>query len=85
MESEDKDDIIRAKQAISPNGLENQSVEGDSGVSSELPDEDLPTGDVANQALEDEYMNGDEPAENVPMTHQNRGMDKPDNGKGSYS
>ncbi|RYF57507.1 MAG: hypothetical protein EOO39_35355 [Cytophagaceae bacterium] len=85
MESEDKDDIIRAKQAISPNGLENQSAEGDSGVSSELPDEDLPTNAVANQGLEDEYMNGDEPAENTPMSHPNRNIHKPDNGKGSYS
>lgn len=85
MESEEKDDIIRAKQAISPNGLENQSAEGDSGISGEVPDDELPTGDVANQGLEDEYMNGDVPAENVPMTHHNRGMHKPDNGKGSYS
>jgi hypothetical protein len=85
MESEDNENISRAKQAISPDGLENQSTEGNSGVSSEIPDDELPTVDVPNQALEDEYMNGDEPAENTPVSHPNRNIHKPDNGKGSYS
>ncbi|WP_245882466.1 hypothetical protein [Spirosoma oryzae] len=42
MESEDREDIIRAKQSISTNGLENQSAEGHSGVGSEQPVSDLP-------------------------------------------
>lgn len=85
MESEDNEDIIRAKQAISPSGLADQSVEGNSGVSGELPDDALPTDALPNDNLEDEYMNGDEPAENAPMSHPNRNVDKPDNGKGSYA
>ncbi len=85
MESEDKEDIIRAKQAISPSGLGNRSDAGESNVSGELPDDALPTEALPNDNLEDEYMDGDEPAENVPMTHPNRNADKPDNGKGSYA
>lgn len=85
MESEDKEDIIRAKQAISPNGLANQSAEGDSGVSGQLPDDALPTDALPNDNLEDDYMNGDEPAENVPMSHPNRNIHKTDNDNSSYS
>ncbi len=85
MESEDKEDIIRAKQAISPSGLGNRSDAGESNISGELPDDALPKDALPNDNLEEEYMNGDEPAENAPMTHPNRNADKPDNGKGSYA
>ncbi len=80
MEDQDKDDIQRAKQAISPAGLGDQSVEGNSGPGSEIDPEPLPA-----DALEDEYMNGDEPAENLRQTHPNRGTDKADLDKPSYS
>jgi len=81
MENQDKQDEIRAKQAISPAGLEDQSAEGNSGVSAEIDAPKLP----ANE-MEDTYMNGDEPAENVPMTHPNRNEGgKQDLDKPSYS
>lgn len=82
MESEEeKENIIRAKQAISPAGLEDQSAEGDSGVSAEI---DAP--ELEADPLEDEYMNGDEPAENVRMMNPNRNPNpKPDIDKPPYS
>ena len=80
MEADDKDDILRAKQAISPAGLGDQSVEGNSGPGSEIDPEPLPA-----DAVEDEYMNGDEPAENLRQMHPNRGTDKADVDKPSYS
>ena len=80
MEDQEKENIIRAKQAISPAGLANQSAEGDSGPGSEIDAEPLP-----EDQLEDEYMDGDKPAANVPMTHPNRNPnDKPDIDKPSY-
>ena len=87
MESEDREDIIRAKQAISPDGLEDQSAEGNSGVGSEQPVEDLPNQDMPNQQIEDTYMDGpDEPGENVRVMHPNRNADgKPDIDKPAYS
>lgn len=79
MENEEKENIIRAKQAISPDGLENQSAEGKSGVGSEIDPQPLPT-----DAVEDKYMNGDEPADNVRQMHPNRNTDKPDIDKPAY-
>ncbi|GAB3550034.1 hypothetical protein [Spirosoma fluminis] len=85
MESEDREDIIRAKKAISPDGLENQSAEGHSGVGSEVPKEDLPT--LPKDDLEDKYMDGpDEPGENVRVMNPNRNPnDKPDIDKPAYN
>jgi hypothetical protein len=80
MENQDKEDIIRAKQAISPAGLADQSAEGTSGPGSQIDPEEL-----APDELEDEYMDGDEPAANVRMTHPNRNTNKPDIDKPSYS
>ncbi|MEZ0485920.1 hypothetical protein [Fibrella aquatica] len=81
MENQDNQDEIRAKQAISPAGLEDQSAEGNSGVGAEIDAPELP----ANE-MEDKYMDGDEPAENVPMTHPNRNDGgKPDIDKPAYS
>ncbi|GAB4017804.1 hypothetical protein [Spirosoma koreense] len=79
MEDQDKEDIIRAKQAISPAGLGNRSDSNEPG--SEIDPEEL-----APDALEDEYMDGDEPAANVRMTHPNRNPNpKPDIDKPAYS
>lgn len=81
MEDQDKEDIIRAKQAISPAGLGDQSVEGTSGPGSEIDPDAL-----APDALEDEYMDGDKPGANVHMTHPNRNPDdKSDLDKPAYS
>ncbi|QKZ14137.1 hypothetical protein [Spirosoma sp. KUDC1026] len=81
MESQEKEDIIRAKQAISPDGLEDQSVEGNSGPGSVIDPEPLPTDE-----LEDKYMDGDEVGENVHELHQNRNMHKPNDTTGpAYS
>ncbi|GAB3948755.1 hypothetical protein GCM10028805_23900 [Spirosoma harenae] len=81
MENQEKNDIIRAKQAISPAGLADQSVEGTSGVGSQIdPDE------LAPDELEDEYMDGDKPGANVRMKHPNRNPNpKPDIDKPAYS
>src|SRR5205823_11273347 len=80
MEDQDRDDILRAKQAISPAGLGDQSVEGNSGPGSEIDPEPLPA-----DALEDEYMEGEEPGKNLWQRHQNRNTDKPDIDKPAYS
>lgn len=87
METNDKEDIIRAKKAISPDGLENQSAEGHSGISSELPAEDVAPQELRNDELEDMYMDGpDEPGENVRMMNPNRNPNhKPDIDKPAYS
>ncbi|QJW90644.1 hypothetical protein HNV11_15260 [Spirosoma taeanense] len=80
-EDPDREDIIRAKQAISPDGLENQSVEGNSGPGSEIDPEPLPADEY-----EDEYMDGDKPGANVRMMNPNRNPnDKPDIDKPAYS
>ena len=86
MKSKDSEDIIRAKKAISPDGLEDQSAEGNSGVGSELPDSDLPTEALPNDAIRDKYMDGpDAPGENVRVMHPNRNPnDKPDIDKPTY-
>ena len=86
MESEDREDIIRAKQAISPNGLENQSAEGHSGVGSEQPVSDLPDEKLPNDELKDKYTDGpDEPGENVRVMNPNRNPnDKPNIDKPAY-
>lgn len=87
MESKDREDLIRAKQAISPDGLEDQSAEGTSGVGSEQPADDLPTNDLPDQELADKYTDGpDEPGANVRMMNPNRNPnDKPDLDKPAYS
>ena len=81
MENQDKQDEIRAKQAISPDGLEDQSTEGNSGPGAEIDAPELP-----HNRIEEEYANGDERAGNIPMSHPNRNMHK-DEGtdKPSYS
>ncbi len=80
-QDQDKEAIVRAKQAISPAGLANQSAEAISGPGSEIDPDELPA-----DALEDEYMNGDKPAEDLHMTHPNRNPNpKPDIDKPSYS
>lgn len=81
MEDQEKEDIIRAKQAISPSGLGDQSVEGTSGLGSVIDPEPLPA-----DKLEDEYMDGDEIGENVHELNHNRNTDKPKNTTGpAYS
>lgn len=80
-QDQDKEAIIRAKQAISPAGLAHQSAKGDSGPGSEIDPAELPA-----DAMEDEYMNGDKPAENVRQMNPNRNPNpKPDIDKPSYS
>ena len=76
-QNQDKEAIIRAKQAISPAGLADQSAEGTSGPGSEIDPDELPA-----DALEDDYMNGDKPAEKIRQIHPNP---KPDIDKPSYS
>ena len=81
MDESNREDIIRAKQAISPDGLEDQSVEGNSGVGSEVKTPTLPPDE-----LEDKYMDGDETAANVRVNNPNRNPDsKPDIDKPAYS
>lgn len=80
MENQSKEDEIRAKQAISPAGLGDRSVEGTSGPGAEL---DAP--ELEPDELEDNYMDGDEVAGNVRMMHPNRNEDKPDLDKPAYS
>jgi hypothetical protein len=76
----DKENIIAAKQAISPKGLMDQSTEGNSGPAAEIDAPQLP-----HNETEETYMNGDEPAENLPMTHPNRNADgKAELNKPSY-
>ena len=79
--NQDKEDVIRAKQAISPAGLADQSAEGNSGPGSEIDADEL-----APDVLEDEYMDGEKPGANVRMTHPNRNPNpKPDIDKPAYS
>ena len=63
-------DIIAAKQAISPKGLMNQSVEGNSGSAAEIDTPKLP-GDPAENTYAD-----DTESEDAPMTHPNRNTDE---------
>lgn len=81
MEDQEKQDIIRAKQAISPAGLADQSAEGTSGPGSQIdPDE------LAPDDLDDTYMEGEKPGANVRVTHPNRNPNpKPDIDKPAYS
>lgn len=81
VDNSDREDIIRAKQAISPDGLEDQSVEGNSGVGSEVKMKELPPDE-----LEDEYMDGDEIGANVRVNNPNRNPNpKPDIDKPAYN
>jgi hypothetical protein len=80
-EDQDKENIIRAKQAISSIGLRDQSIEGNSGVGAEIDPPELP----ANE-MEDKYMDGDEPIVGLPITHPNRNAGgKQDIDKPAYS
>ncbi|GAA4400805.1 hypothetical protein GCM10023187_14340 [Nibrella viscosa] len=80
-ENEDKEDIIRAKQAISPDGLADRS--GADLPGSELPEEDIP--DLPPNEYEDKYMTGDSIGENVREMNPNRNRDgKPDLDKPAY-
>ena len=81
VDNEERENIIRAKQAISPDGLEDQSAEGHSDVGAEVKTPKLPP-----NKLEDTYMDGDEPAENIRMMDPNRNPnDKPDIDKPAYN
>ncbi|MCY7350593.1 MAG: hypothetical protein LH606_07980 [Cytophagaceae bacterium] len=81
MEDSSKQSRIRAKQAISPAGLGNQSAEGHSDTGSEMPLKDAPPDE-----LEEKYMEGEEPASNVRQTNPNRNPnDKPELDKPAYS
>ncbi|UFH51966.1 hypothetical protein [Spirosoma sp. KNUC1025] len=86
MESEDRDAIIRAIQAISSNGLENQSAEGHSDIGSEQPGSDLPDEKLPNDDLINKYTDGpDEPGDNVRVMNPNRNPnDKPNIDKPAY-
>lgn len=79
-----KEAQIRAKQAISPAGLADQSAEGHSGPGSETELRDAPS-----SALEDEYLENDEDQKvgaNVHQLHPNRNPnDKPDLDKPAYA
>lgn len=83
MTTDENDDILRAKQAISPAGLGDQSIEGNSGPGAEI---DAP--ELEPNEREETYMDGDEPSANAPMTHPNRNaggkadLDKPGYGGG---
>lgn len=78
-ENSSKEDQIRAKQAISPAGLGDQSTEGNSGPGAEIEPPALPADE-----LEDKYMDGDEPADDLPQTHPNRNRDKTGGSTPSY-
>lgn len=68
-----KQDEIRAKQAISPAGLGNQSVEGTSGpIEMDIPDE--------NRDMQEDDENVD-----APTRHPNRNYNKPKLDRPSYS
>lgn len=80
VDNAERENIIRAKQAISPDGLEDQSAEGNSGVGAEVKMPKMPP-----NVLEDTYMDGDKPAENIRMMDPNRNPnDKPDIDKPAY-
>ncbi|WP_245859959.1 hypothetical protein [Spirosoma aerolatum] len=65
MKTQNEENIIRAKKASSPDGLENQSAEGHSGVSNELPAEDVAMQKLQNDELGNSHLPGsDEPGEN---------------------
>ncbi len=82
MEDQSKENQIRAKQAISPAGLGDQSVEGNSGPGSEP--ETVP--DLVPNELADKYLAGDEPSGDLHQTHPNRNRDgKGDIDKPAYS
>lgn len=81
---ETKEAQIRAKQAISPAGLGDQSVEGHSGPGSEMPLRDAPPSELEEKYVEEGPSQ--EPAENVHLTHPNRNAGgKTDSGKPSYA
>ncbi|OZI08486.1 hypothetical protein BWI93_08790 [Siphonobacter sp. BAB-5385] len=75
-----KQDEINAKKAASPNGLTDTSVDGLSGVSSEVPLKDAP----ATDRIDEEYTDGDELDPSVKVRHPNRNEDKPDIDKPRY-
>lgn len=76
-----KEDEINAKKAASPNGLTDQSIKGNSGVSAEVPLKDAPPVD----RIDEEYTDGDELDAPVRQNNPNRNYDKPDLDKPAYS
>jgi len=84
-EEQSKENQIRAKQAISPHGLGDQSPEGfHGGPAARLPDEDIP--DAPPSELEANYTDEDgQPLDSLPIRHPNRNYDKPGLDKPAYS
>lgn len=82
MEDQSKEDQIRAKQAISPAGLADQSGEGNSGIGGEIPDEDIP--EVPSTDIEDNYADDNGNPDGVRQTHPNRNTDKASLDKPAY-
>ncbi|WP_234736870.1 hypothetical protein [Tellurirhabdus bombi] len=82
MEDQSKEDQIRAKQAISPAGLADQSGDAKGGVGSELPDEEIP--EVPITEIEENYLDENDNLDGVRQTHPNRNTDKPDLDKPAY-
>ncbi|MGA0555082.1 hypothetical protein ACO2Q8_00400 [Larkinella sp. VNQ87] len=83
--TEEEQNEINAKQAISPAGLGDQSVSGTSGLGSQIPDEEI--NDIPPSDLEDKYLDGDvdETGANVRESHPNRNRNgKPQLDKPSY-
>nr|WP_293842863.1 hypothetical protein [uncultured Arsenicibacter sp.] len=81
MENKPNEDEIRAKQAISPKGMSDRSAEGINGPAAQMDDVPEPEPDE----FEEKYMDGDNPAADLPMKHPNRNLNKPDIDKPSYS
>jgi hypothetical protein len=91
MENQDqeKEAIIRAKQAVSPAGLGDRSDKATRLPGNDSP-EDTPLSGMNPEdgadRLEDEYMDGDEPGANVRQNNPNRNPNpKPDIDKPAYS
>lgn len=81
MEDPDKDDILRAKQAISPAGLGDRSDKATTLPSNDKPT-DTPIDEMKITPTDDDIGEDD----NEPTTHPNRNADgKVDIGKGPYS
>lgn len=80
-DQQEQENILRAKQAISPAGLSDRSDKAQAGPAAEIDPAPLD-----DDPLEDEYMDGDKPGGNARLTHPNRNPNpKPDLDKPSYS
>lgn len=81
MEDPEKEDILRAKQAISPAGLGDRSDKATTLPGNDSP-ADTPIDELKMTPTDDDIGEDD----NDPTTHPNRNRDgKVDIGKGSYS